>query len=169
MDSVDKPWVDIVDKNDCVIGQTTRDDAHARYLRHRFIQVLVVNQGNILLQQRSKLKEKGPLLLDSSVGGHVDVGETYDEAVRREGNEELGLPYDSVYTLLGRIEDSNTPVENMTGMLYLCETDGPFTGWEREAELLFWVSSDELSTLIRFPFLFTGGMLSSAELYLQIL
>jgi isopentenyldiphosphate isomerase len=50
--------------------------------------------GAIYMQRRSKWKDRYPLKLDSSAAGHVDSGETYEEAARRELQEELGITAD---------------------------------------------------------------------------
>src|SRR6185436_11339347 len=53
------------------------------------VQMLVVNdEGRVLLQRRRDDKENGALW-DKSVGGHVQKGETFDDALLREANEEL--------------------------------------------------------------------------------
>ena len=49
------------------------------------------NQSGQLLVQRRSAKVSKPLLLDQSAAGHVDDGETYVEAAKRELFEELGL------------------------------------------------------------------------------
>jgi 16S rRNA (adenine1518-N6/adenine1519-N6)-dimethyltransferase len=57
----------------------------------RASRVYVFNEsGQILVQQRSKNVLK-PLMLDQSAAGHVDIGETYEQAAYRELQEELGL------------------------------------------------------------------------------
>ena len=158
--------VDIVDEEDRIIGAASRQEAHDRFLRHRFVQVMVQGpDGRFLLQRRSMRKLKGPGLFDASVGGHVDQGEDYFVAAIRESGEELGLPANGVYELLGKITDVSPGVENMVGRLYLHRTGGPFVGWEAEADLLEWMALAELAHMTaRFPYLFTGGMLSSAAL-----
>lgn len=47
-------------------------------------------KGQVLLQQRSLEKKKNPGKW-SKTGGHVDAGETCEEAIRREVYEEIGL------------------------------------------------------------------------------
>lgn len=160
--------VDIVDEADGVIGRESRAEAHRLGLLHRFVQVFVIgSDGRVLLQQRSRHKALGPLLFDASVGGHVDAGEGYDDAMRREAAEELGLPSEGAYVEVGRIRDHTPGVENMIGRLYVHSSDGPFRGWEDEAERLEWFSPAELRVLSgRFPYLFTGGVLASIRLYL---
>lgn len=84
---------DVVDENDCVIGQATRAEVHRKKLFHRAVHILVSDaDGNVILQKRSLAKDTAPGLLSTSCAGHVDAGETYDSAARRELEEELGIP-----------------------------------------------------------------------------
>lgn len=84
---------EVVDDDDRVIGLMPRAQCHGNpALVHRVAHVLVVNaQGEVLLQQRSKHKDIQPGKWDTSVGGHLDPGEDYLAAARREMAEELGL------------------------------------------------------------------------------
>lgn len=83
---------DVVDDQDHVIGQCPRHEVHARNLRHRAVHILIQNNnGEWFLQKRSPWKDMNPSLWDSSAAGHVDAGETYLEAAKREVREELGL------------------------------------------------------------------------------
>jgi 8-oxo-dGTP pyrophosphatase MutT (NUDIX family) len=53
------------------------------------VNVLLVNaRGEVLLQRRPEDKENGGRW-DKTVGGHVDEGESFDEAAVREAGEEL--------------------------------------------------------------------------------
>jgi isopentenyldiphosphate isomerase len=72
-----------------VVGAMARGDAKSKGLAAGAVQMLVVNEdGRVLLQQRCQDKENGGLW-DKSVGGHVLAGETFDQAMIREANEEL--------------------------------------------------------------------------------
>ncbi len=83
---------DEVDAEDRVLGPRTRGEIHARGLRHRAVHVLVFNhRGELFLQKRSAWKDREPLKWDSSTAGHVDAGEDYPAAARRETLEELGV------------------------------------------------------------------------------
>src|SRR5437899_9415216 len=82
----------IVDKNDRILGYANRSEVHGNNLRHRAVHILIFNRaGEVYLQQRSRWKDRHPLKWDSSAAGHVAAGESYDEAARRELEEELGM------------------------------------------------------------------------------
>ncbi len=86
---------DVVDEDDQVIDQKTRAEVHAEGLIHRAVHVFVIGKkGQLLLQKRSLLKDVHPGDWDSSVAGHVDAGETYEQAVVRELEEEMGIVID---------------------------------------------------------------------------
>jgi isopentenyl-diphosphate delta-isomerase type 1 len=84
---------EIVDDDDRVIGTARRSECHGNpALVHRAVHVLVVNAaGELLLQKRSARKDIQPGKWDTSVGGHLEPGESYLDAARREMHEELGL------------------------------------------------------------------------------
>jgi isopentenyl-diphosphate delta-isomerase type 1 len=82
---------DVVDPDDHVVGQAPRREVHARQLLHRAIHVLIHDAaGHLFLQRRSLSKDTFPGCWDSSCSGHVDAGENYSDAARRELGEELG-------------------------------------------------------------------------------
>ena len=81
--------LNVYDAAGVVVGSMERGEAKARGFAAGAVQMLVVNQdGRVLLQRRRDDKENGGLW-DKSVGGHVQAGETFDEALLREANEEL--------------------------------------------------------------------------------
>jgi isopentenyl-diphosphate delta-isomerase type 1 len=83
---------DIVNERDEPVGQASRQEAHRLGLKHRAVHILIFNaEGKVFLQKRSREKDVAPGLWDSSCSGHVDAGEDYDAAARRELAEELGL------------------------------------------------------------------------------
>ena len=83
---------DVVDESDRVLRAEPRDFVHVNNLRHRAVHMLLFNSsGDLLLQKRSIWKDRNPGRWDSSAAGHVDSGETYLEAARRELGEELGI------------------------------------------------------------------------------
>jgi 16S rRNA (adenine1518-N6/adenine1519-N6)-dimethyltransferase len=114
----------VVDEEDRLVRAATRSEVHGNNLRHRAIHVFVFNgQGELFLQKRSPLKDRHPLLWDSSAAGHVDAGEDYDSAARREMMEELGIS-------AGLLRLTKLPASDQTGQefiwLYRARHDGPF-------------------------------------------
>ncbi len=92
MANTDMEILEFVDVNDHVVGTATRAEIHRRGLMHRAVHIFVFNdRGQIYLQRRSDTKDRHPSKLDSSAAGHVDPGESYFDAAKRELHEELGL------------------------------------------------------------------------------
>lgn len=83
---------DVVDAHDRVVGRATRSEVHARGLPHRAVHILWLREDGLLcLQRRSYAKDSCPGLLSTSCAGHLDAGEAYASAARRELAEELGI------------------------------------------------------------------------------
>ncbi len=87
--------LNIVNENDEVIGKESRENIHKMGLLHREVHVWIYNdKGEILFQKRAADKDTYPGLLDASAGGHVEPGESYEEAALKELKEETGLKAD---------------------------------------------------------------------------
>lgn len=85
-------YFDVVDASDRVIGIAPREYIHAHNIFHRAVHVFVFNRkGEIFIQKRSLNKDTAPGKWVSSCSGHVDAGEYYYEAARRELGEEISL------------------------------------------------------------------------------
>ncbi len=92
-------------------------------LIHRVVHVLVFNgKGELLLQKRSMNKDVAAGKWDTSVGGHVNSGETLEEAVRRETEEELGITACSTGFLYTYIHSNEYETELV--YTYTCTYDG---------------------------------------------
>lgn len=83
----------VVDPQGRVTGAATRGECHdGSRLLHPVVHLHVFNsQGEVYLQKRPAWKDIQPGKWDTAVGGHVGHGETPDEALRREADEELGI------------------------------------------------------------------------------
>jgi isopentenyl-diphosphate Delta-isomerase len=89
---VHNPPIQIVDDNDSPIDEATIQDAYDQGRLHRVVYVIVEDEsGNILLQKRGPEIVNYPNRWDISAAGHVDTGESYEAAAKREMREELGL------------------------------------------------------------------------------
>lgn len=85
----------LVDESGNVVGRATRKFCHSGSMAlHPVIHLHILSHdGRLYLQKRSMKKDIAPGLWDTAVGGHVDYGESLEEAVRREAHEELGLRF----------------------------------------------------------------------------
>lgn len=84
---------EIVDEQGAVTGTALRSACHGNpALLHQAVHVLAfTTAGELLLQLRHPDKDVEPNKWDSSVGGHVQPGESPEAAARRETEEEVGL------------------------------------------------------------------------------
>lgn len=115
---------DVADEQDNVLKQASRREVHERGLIHRAVHILVFNKhGDCLLQKRSLLKDRHPGVWDSSAAGHLDAGEDYERAARRELAEELGISEGIPLRAVAKL-----PPSPATGMehvqLYTSQFDG---------------------------------------------
>ena len=86
-------WFPLVDENGVTTGKATRKECHSgSKLLHPVVHLHIFNeQGELFLQKRSMSKDIQPGKWDTAVGGHIDYGETVEEALHREVREELGI------------------------------------------------------------------------------
>jgi len=89
----EKELFPLVDEEGRVIGKATRGECHnGSRLLHAVVHLHVFNsRGEVYLQKRPEWKDIQPGKWDTAVGGHIDYGETPEEALRREVREELGI------------------------------------------------------------------------------
>jgi 16S rRNA (adenine1518-N6/adenine1519-N6)-dimethyltransferase len=119
-----REYFPVVDEHDRKIGLASRAEVHANNLRHRAVHILVFNADKeVLLQKRSALKDRHPLLWDSSAAGHVEGSETYKKAATRELHEELGVSVG--LDLIGKISASERTGQEFIHV-YRTHCDGPF-------------------------------------------
>jgi len=139
---------DVVDEYDNVVDRRPRPEVHRLGLRHRSTHLLVFNRkGQVFLQKRSMTKDENPGQWDSSVSGHVDSGETYDDCVVREAKEEIGLDVTDTPELLFKFD-----ARPETGMefcqIYRTQSEGPFVLDPVEITEGRWFDSDEIDAAV---------------------
>jgi isopentenyldiphosphate isomerase/intracellular septation protein A len=90
---LNEDWVPLVDETGKITGKATRRAVHnGPGMLHPVVHLQLFNsKGEIYLQKRASHKDVEPGKWDSSVGGHVDLGETIEQALMRETAEELNL------------------------------------------------------------------------------
>ena len=127
-------YFEVVNERGEVIGTAPRSECHGNpALVHRAAHVLVFdNEGRLLLQLRSKDKDIQPGKWDTSVGGHLAVGESYEEAALRETSEELGITGVKLNYLYDYPLRNNVESENIRS--FYINYDGPVKFQEEEID-----------------------------------
>lgn len=83
----------LVDEQGTITGAATRGECHnGSKLLHPVVHLHVFNtEGELYLQKRPEWKDIQPGKWDTAVGGHIDLGESVEMALKRETREELGI------------------------------------------------------------------------------
>lgn len=131
--------LEIVNENGEVIGLAQRAEVHANSsLMHRVVHVLVFDpKGRLLLQKRSLSKDVAPGMWDTSVGGHVGIGEELSLSAAREMEEELGISDCDMEYLYSYIHRGRDETELVSTYRCVYSGDIPFNKNEID-EVRFW-------------------------------
>jgi isopentenyldiphosphate isomerase len=138
--------LDLVDENDEVIGQIPRTQTYANDIRNfRVIDAFLRNsEGKLFIPRRTAHKKLFPLALDSSVGGHVSSGESYDETLIREAYEELHLDLRTVsYRRLGTISPFTSDIVGFSTVYEIGSDETPIYNQDDFCEH-FWLTPEEI-------------------------
>ena len=83
----------LVNEEGKTIGKATRKECDSgSKMLHPVVHLHIFNNnGDLYLQKRSMRKDIQPGKWDTAVGGHIDYGESVEEALRREVREELDV------------------------------------------------------------------------------
>jgi len=98
-------------------------------------------QGQLLLLKSDKWR--GSYVVP---GGHVELGETLEEALRREINEETGLKIHDIELLLFQefiFDDTFWEKRHFIFFDYTCCTDSTEVRLNNEAQEYVWITADE--------------------------
>lgn len=108
----DDEWFDIVDEAGNIKGKAPRTICHSGPgMLHPVVHLHIIdNKNRIFLQKRKITKKIQPGKWDTSVGGHVNSGESIEDALKRETEEELNIK-DIKTSFIGKYV-WETPVES---------------------------------------------------------
>ena len=141
-------YLDIYDELGNWIGQDSRENVHKKGLWHKTVHCWLYDKnGNVYFQVR---KDRGTFYTTAS--GHVQAGETVEEAFTREIKEEIGitiLPKDTIYVdivpfKMDKLKEDGTLFKDRAfANVYLSEFDDSIASFTLDLE--------ELSGLAKLP------------------
>ncbi len=159
-------YFDVINENNEIIGKATRKECHDNNLLHRGVAIFVFNQkGELLLQKRSQLKDLYKGWWTSSASGHLDLGEDYQEAAKRELKEELGV--ELTLSELPCIIEVRQEKDSENGKLFVAKSNGPFSFSKEEIDSIHFFSIKEIQKMIQQKEKFTPFFLANLKVYLQ--
>lgn len=147
LDRIMDEIIDIVDKNNMVIGQELKSKCHRDRILHRGATIIVFKDKSyteIIIQKRSRTSTKpGKFCLP---GGHLSSGEDYLAGAKRELREELfhnqELPKEIEFKKLFKIKKSADDDQEFH-VVYYVVYGGPFNNDLGEVENFFWENIKE--------------------------
>lgn len=164
----DMEYIDKVDAKDVVIGKTTKIESHRYGWYHRVVAVFVMRGDTLLINQRH---DNG--LFDHSVGGHVQAGESYDDAARREAREEIGFIAKQKFQFIERFlvpEKWGDEIMNHWFVLYLVHAPNDFMPRPQPREVIGLVFKDIKTVtdeMKKYPERFTMGFQGTMKVFLE--
>ncbi|MBN1385419.1 NUDIX domain-containing protein [Candidatus Woesearchaeota archaeon] len=162
--------VDIVDSEDRVIGEDTKERCHLSGKRHRCAAIYVMNEGKLFLQIRADHKKVEPGKMDHSAAGHVKKGENYEDAAVRELEEELGIKTN--LTFLGKAAENKTHTDGRDikhiFQMYIAEHDGAIKLNKDELKGIALIEPEEIEKMIKEkPSQFAQGFLETFPTFIE--
>lgn len=127
--------VDVVDLDDRVVDQASKEKCHRKGLFHRGVSILVFrseDRQELLIQERSSEVAIKPEHMGLT-GGHVKAGESYREAAERELEEELHgsssqeVELEELFKLKNTLDDDSQFVK-----VFRAVDSGPFNLLDKE-------------------------------------
>jgi isopentenyldiphosphate isomerase/intracellular septation protein A len=121
----DDEWFDIVDQEGNVTSKAPRTICHSGPgLLHPVVHLHIIDsKDRIFLQKRPMSKKVQPGKWDTAVGGHVSTGETIEDGLKRESQEELNLTTFEAKPIAKYVWE--TEIESELVYMYLCRYDKP--------------------------------------------
>ena len=148
--SVTTEFLWVVDRNNNPIGKATRKEVHERGDWHRGAHILVFNsKGELLLPKRAKDRPQQPDKYDCSASGHVVYGDSYEETIEREAEEELGIKTDKRPELMLKFRLIYGPNDkNISALFVLRGYDGPITIQKAEVQSAEFVPMEKVKEML---------------------
>ncbi|MHB8870877.1 MAG: NUDIX hydrolase [Candidatus Doudnabacteria bacterium] len=153
-----------IDENDNSLGEISLEKAHQEGLLHGISVVYLVNSSDqILIQKRTDGR------LDHSAAGHVEIGESYLQAAKRELEEELGVSEVELQEIGDCSSVENDKKIRHRFKVFVCRAN-PVKLEPSEIEEVFWANPIEIWNDMKNDKddrKYCGGFKATLELYLK--
>ena len=136
-----------VDLEDNILHNVSKQEIYEKKHMHRIVHVLIFNKNNEMLLQLRVNVSYCPFYWSTSVGGHVQAGETCETAALREYQEELGVQSNLELFSKDFFKGNGGPDK----FLYTFRTvfDGPFKIDKKAVEKVEFFSLEKIKEMIR--------------------
>lgn len=146
-------YIVLVNDRDEAIGYEEKLMAHKTGMLHRAFSVFMADPAHtkMFLQQRASGKYHSPGLWTNACCSHLREGETFESAIERRMQEELGVRcgFAHLFDFRYRTEFDNGLIENEIDHVYLAEYDSPVVPSPEEIDAYQWIDLDALDAWIR--------------------
>ncbi|KKQ52515.1 MAG: hypothetical protein US70_C0008G0002 [Parcubacteria group bacterium GW2011_GWD2_38_11] len=160
-------YLDIVDEKGNLTGEKElRSVCHEKGLWHQTVHIYFYRNNDgvieLLPHLRSKYKSSHPNRWDTRFGGHVETGQSMNEAAEREVKEETGIKIEINDLLRGlkRVYDGGANKEVTQVYYYNFDDDlGRLTFDDGEVQEVRWMNFDEIEKeIIKNPEKWSGSV-----------
>lgn len=140
-------YFDLVDEKDNVIGKI-KETEKVKPSKLRFINIILIDENKkIIVPKRSGNRRIFPNCYDFSVGGHVNSGESYEQAAYRELKEELNIENVKLIEV-GYFNPYKNNVDTFS-KLYLLRYNKKIEEYDKEGITeIYYMTIDEINELI---------------------
>lgn len=156
--------ITFVDKDDNIIGAGSKEEAWKNGIIHRIARIFLFNsKGELLITKRADNLSSLPGRWDQSAAGHVDEGEDYLTAAKRELEEEVGvknIELEEKGKFFTDATDETGKIKKRFSMLYIGHYDGEVNPNPREVSKIQWIYPEKLNAWMdEKPNEFTAGFI----------
>lgn len=142
----------LVNKNNKKIGLEDKLVAHQKGLLHRAFSILIFNsKKEFLLQRRASNKYHTPGLWTNTCCSHPKENESYDEAIHRRLNEEMGMKckLEHIYSFVYKSKLNKNLIEHEHDSVFIGQTnDIPIINKNEVSEFKY-ININELKTELK--------------------
>lgn len=137
----------LVDINDNILGEETKENAHKEPKLHRAFSVFLYKDNKLLVQKRARDKYHSGGLIANTCCSHQSAGLKTIECAKQRLIEELGIEnvrLDEIFTFTYLTKFNDNLYEYELDHVLVGEFDGEYVINPEEVEELYWIDIKEL-------------------------